>query len=118
GGMRVILSNLETILDRLLDPSRLSAEEVGFLAREWEEGMVALEQIPEAEMAAVSAGERLYLRTWLQRLVQRMPEVQAALLAHKAEVAAQLFSENRRVKALNSHYAVESHRSSQWSQKA
>ncbi|MBF0429338.1 MAG: hypothetical protein HQL94_10480 [Magnetococcales bacterium] len=116
--MRSILTRLETILSRLLDPSRLSAEEVGFLAREWDEGMVALEQFPAADLERCSAGERLYLRTWLQRLLQRMPEVQAVLIAHKADVAAQLFSENRRVKALHSHYAVESSRPSQWSHKA
>ena len=116
--MRAILTRLETILNHLLDPSRLSAEEVGFLAREWDESMVALEQLSEAELARCSAGERLYLRTWLQRLMQRMPEVQAVLVAHKAEVAAQLFSETRRVKALNSRYAVESSRPSQWSKKA
>ncbi|MBF0096595.1 MAG: hypothetical protein HQM04_08560 [Magnetococcales bacterium] len=116
--MRSILARLETILSRLLDPSRLSAEEVGFLAREWGEGLVALEQFPVADLERCSAGEQLYLRTWLQRLLRRMPEVQAVLVAHKADVAAQLFSENRRAKALHSQYAVESLRPSQWSHKA
>ncbi|MBF0183676.1 MAG: hypothetical protein HQM06_04690 [Magnetococcales bacterium] len=116
--MRAILTRMETILDRLHDPGRLSAEEVGFLAREWDEEMTTLEQLPAAAMQDASAGERLYLRTWLHRLMQRLPEIQAALQAHKAEVAAQLFSENRRNRALHSHYAVESARPSQWSQKA
>ncbi|MBF0400424.1 MAG: hypothetical protein HQL90_06615 [Magnetococcales bacterium] len=106
--MRAILSQLEAILDRLAQPERLSAEEVGFLLRDWDTAMACLEGFPEsAAAAALAPGEKLYLRVWLQRILERLPVVQDLLVVHKSDLAKQLFSENRRLKSLNSRYSAE-----------
>ncbi|MEO5362018.1 MAG: hypothetical protein H7838_00120 [Magnetococcus sp. DMHC-8] len=103
--MRAILAQLESILDRLAAPDRLTADEVGFLAREWDDTMTRLDHFPDSD--TLPPGEKLYLRTWLQRLLQRLPAVQEQLLLHKSDIAKQLFSENRRFQALNNRYSAE-----------
>ena len=101
--MRAVLLHLEAILDRLTTPDALSATEVGFLAREWDEAMARLEGFPAGE--ALPAAEKLYLRVALQRIIQRLPAVQDLLVAHKSDMAQQIFSEKRRFQALNSRYS-------------
>ncbi len=106
--MKVILSRLEAILDRLSHPHLLTAEEVGFLAREWDETMDLLERFPDgAAFRALSAGDKLFLRTWLQRLLRRLPTVLNRLVAQKSDIAQQLFSESRRLQAMNQRYFAE-----------
>ncbi len=117
--MKEILARLEAILDALAKPEELTAEAVGGLAREWDEEMVRLDHFPESgAFQALSPGDRLYLQVWLQRLLDRLPSVQALLVAHKSDVARQLFSENRRFQALNSRYSAEFQDISRLHQKA
>ncbi|MEO5339755.1 MAG: hypothetical protein H7837_04440 [Magnetococcus sp. MYC-9] len=106
--MKEILSRLESILDRLTEPERLTAEEVGVLAQEWDVHLALLDAFPEGDIyRRLPAGERLYLRVWLQRIQERLPAVQELLTAHKSELAQQLFSENRRFRAINSRYSAD-----------
>ena len=105
--MKGILSRLDALLDRLAAPDRLGVEESTLLVQEWDETMLHLENFPDsAEFSLLSGGDKLYLRIWLQRLLRRLPTVQAGVLAHKSALAKQLFSENRRFNALNSRYAA------------
>ncbi|MBF0461884.1 MAG: hypothetical protein HQL87_10850 [Magnetococcales bacterium] len=105
--MRTVLLHLDAILDRLTKAEQLSAKEVGFLVREWGEAMARLERFPDSEAFRVlPAGEKLYLRVSLQRIIDRLPAVQHLLLTHKSDVAKQLFSEKRRFQALNSRYSA------------
>ncbi|MBF0162242.1 MAG: hypothetical protein HQL88_08130 [Magnetococcales bacterium] len=106
--MKSILARLDLLLDRLSMPERLGVEEGASLLQEWDETMALLEHFPETTaFACLPAGERLYLQVWLQRIQQRLPAVQSGLLAHKSELAKQLFSENRRFQSLNSRYAAD-----------
>ncbi|MEO5348752.1 MAG: hypothetical protein H7836_03790 [Magnetococcus sp. YQC-3] len=117
--MKELLTRLDAILDGLAKPEDLTAEAVGLLAQEWDALMGRLEQLPEsAAYQALSPGDKLYLRVWLQRILDRLPAVQGGLSAHKSDIARQLFSENRRFQAINSRYSAEFHGSSQLHQKA
>lgn len=117
--MRAILSELDAILDKLAQAETLSAEEVGFLVRDWDAAILRLEQFPEGGDAVdLSPGERLYLRVWLTRILERLPVVQERLVAHKSHISKQLFSENRRLQSLNSRYSAEFWGTSRLHQKA
>ena len=117
--MRTVLAHLERILERLSTPESLEAEEVGFLAQDWDAAMLRLEQIPEeAAFAALPESEKIYLRVRLQRLMQKMPAVEALLIAHKSAVAQQIFTENRRFQSLHSRYRASFGGTSQLQQKA
>lgn len=117
--MRAILSQLDAILDKLTQAETLSAEEVGFLVRDWDAAIARLEQFPESALSAdLSSGERLYLRVWLARILERLPVVQDLLVVHKSDISKQLFSENRRLQSLNSRYSAEIWGTSRLHQKA
>ena len=103
--MRTLLSQFETILDRLSSPESLEAEEVGHLAQDWDVAVQRLEQLSaDKALETLPESERIYLRVRLQRIIQRMPEVQALLVAHKSAVARQIFTENRRFQSLHNRY--------------
>lgn len=105
--MRSVLAHLERILERLASPESLEAEEVGYLAQDWDAAMLQLEQFPEGDASeALPPSEKIYLRVRLQRIIDKLPEVQARLVAHKSSVAQQLFTENRRLRSLHTRYAA------------
>lgn len=117
--MRATLSHLERILERLSAPESLEAEEVGHLAQDWDAAMLLLERFPDgAAFRALSPSEKIYLRVRLERIIQRMPDVQAMLIAHKSVVAQQIFTENRRFQSLQSRYAASFGGTSRLRQKA
>lgn len=103
--MREVLASLERILERLLTPESLAAEEVGFLVQDWDSAMLLLETFPDGEgVGALVPSERIYLRVRLERIMKKVPDVQAVLVAHKSAVAQQIFTENRRFQSLHSRY--------------
>lgn len=105
--MRDVLSHLERILSRLATPDSLGAEEVGHLTQDWDAAMLLLEHFPEDEaFHALPPSEKIYLRVRLQRLMQKVSEIQALLVAHKSDIARQIFTENRRFQSLQSRYAA------------
>ena len=117
--MRTVLSQLERILDRLSAPESLEAEEIGFLAQDWDAAVLRLEQIPEeAGFALLPESEKIYLRVRLQRLMQKMPAIEALLITHKSAVAQQLFTESRRFQSLHSRYLAGFDGTSRLQQKA
>ena len=105
--MRDILAHLERILERLSTPESLEAEEVGHLAQDWDSAMLQLENFPNGEVfRGLAPSEKIYLRVRLERVIKKLPDVQALLVAHKSAVAQQIFTENRRFQSLHSRYVA------------
>lgn len=103
--MKDILAHLERILERLSTPESLEAEEVGYLAQDWDHAILQLEAFPQGEaFKKLSSSERLYLRVRLERIMERTPEIEALLVTHKSAIAQQIFTENRRFQSLHSRY--------------
>ncbi|MGN7611469.1 hypothetical protein ACQZV8_05210 [Magnetococcales bacterium HHB-1] len=102
--MEEILSRLEKLQDLLSDPKGLDDDTLGELPKVWEESVKEL--VEKAELVKKTP-EAAHWKERLNRIVNRLPEIQSTLSRYQSEIADQIASENRRLQALrSSRYAV------------
>ena len=97
--MERILTELESVIESLSNPADLDGEELSFLNEKWNLAISHLNEVIALNPHILGASEP-DLRPRLEQVIASLPEVQELLLSHKSEVAAQLFLENRRIKAI------------------
>ncbi len=97
--MEQILTSLESVLETLSSPSKLDGGDLSLLQTKW---VLSISQLKDMTAAGFSVSDRNSpeLRQRLESILARTPEVQTLLTDHKSEVANQLFTESRRVKAI------------------
>ena len=98
--MEEVLKRLEELLDVMSAPGHLDEALLKTLPDAWSEAVDALTKTVE------NRDPNTDLSPWrerLERVIQRMPQVQAQLAEHQSDIARQLGSENRRFQAFREH---------------